>query len=212
VSRFPLLAFALAILAACSGKGTTPGPGAGSGTTTYDGGSTLSGGPMHTSSPCEITIDAPTLLKANHVMIPSPVAYDSNPPSSGSHYPIWAAYQEYGTPVDRRYYVHNEEHGGIVLLYNCDALDAGTCADLVRTLEAAANALPTDSLCTAAKQGVRVRTVITPDPLLDVPVAAAAWGWTYRAACADTASLVAFALSHYGQGPETICTNGTTQF
>jgi hypothetical protein len=211
----PVLA-GLVTLAGCSSSGTTPGPGAvgfgDAGTVTYDGGSTLAGGPMTTFNPCAITVDAPTLLPRNHVAIGTPVAYDSNPPSSGPHYPIWAAYQEYSTPVDRRYYVHNEEHGTIVFLYNCAAADGGDCAGVVQTLESAMAALPDDALCTAANDGVRVRALITPDPLLDVPVAAAAWGWTYRAACADLGSLVSFALAHYGQGPEMICGNGTSQF
>jgi len=57
-----------------------------------------------------------------------------------------------------------------------------------------------------------VRTVITPDPLLDVPVAAAAWGYTYKADCVDLPSLIAFATEHYGNGPEVLCGNGTTSF
>ncbi len=74
------------------------------------------------------------------------------------------------------------------------------------------DSLPDDPLCTSAGEGVRVRTVITPDPLIDVPVAAAAWGWVYRAQCIDLPTLKAFAQQHYGQGPEVLCANGTTQF
>jgi hypothetical protein len=104
--------------------------------------------------------------------------------------------------------VHDLEHGAIVFLYNCDA----GCPEVVGALQAASDAIPDDPVCTAAGQGVRVRTVITPDPLIDVPVAAAAWGWDYRAQCVDMPTLVDFAQSHYGQGPEDICGNGTTQF
>jgi hypothetical protein len=209
------LSLSCAALAACSSPGSTTvgGPDAGefpSDGATFDAGSTLSGGPIHMSSPCDITIDAPTVLPATHVAIGTLVSYDSNPPSSGPHYPIWAAYQAYTTPVDRRYYVHDEEHGAVIFVYNCQS--AGGCPDVVQTLQQAANTLPDDSLCLQAGQGVRVRTVITPDPLLDVPVAAAAWGWTYRAQCADLGSLVSFALAHYGQGREQLCTDGTTQF
>jgi hypothetical protein len=105
--------------------------------------------------------------------------------------------------------VHDLEHGAVVLLYNCG--DAG-CPDVVAALQAVSDAIPDDPLCTSANQGVRVRTVITPDPLLDVPVAAAAWGWAYRAECVDVPTLRDFALQHYGHGPEQICGNGTTQF
>jgi len=165
---------------------------------------------IETSGPCSAQIDTPALLPAMHVGIGTDVAYDSNPPSSGPHYPIWAAYQEYTTPVDRRYYVHDLEHGAIVLLYKCG--DGTGCPDVVAGLRQAAAAIPDDALCAASGSGVRVRVVITPDPLLDVPVAAAAWGWTYRATCLDVPSLTAFAKAHYDQGPEETCGNGQTQF
>jgi len=158
---------------------------------------------------CVVTIASPPLLPALHVAIGSDIQWDSNPPSSGPHYPIWAAYQAYDTPVPRGYYVHDLEHGAIVFVFNCG--DAG-CPDVVAAFHAASDSLPDDPLCTAAGEGVRVRTVITPDPLLDVTVAAAAWGWTYKSECVDLPSLKAFAAAHYGQGPEEFCTDGTTQF
>jgi hypothetical protein len=89
---------------------------------------------------------------------------------------------------------------------------AGACAEIVAALQAASDAIPDDPLCTGLDAGVRVRTVITPDPLIDVPVAAAAWGWTYKAMCTDLPTLKSFALDHYGQGPETECADGITSF
>jgi hypothetical protein len=158
---------------------------------------------------CLVEIDSPPLLPGTHVAIGTTIQWDSNPPSSGPHYPIWAAYQAYPAPVPRGYYVHDLEHGAVVFLYNCDD---GGCPDVVAALQAASDAIPDDPLCTVAHQGVRVRTVITPDPLIDVPVAAAAWGWVYKAQCLDPPSLRDFAVQHYGQGPEMLCGNGTTQF
>jgi hypothetical protein len=160
-------------------------------------------------SGCVVTVASPPLLPALHVTIGSDIQWDSNPPSSGSHYPIWAAFQTYDAPVPRGYYVHDLEHGAIVFVYNCGD---GGCPDVVAAFHRASDSLPDDPLCTAAGEGVRVRTVITPDPLLDVTVAAAAWGWTYKAECIDLPSLEAFASAHYAQGPEMFCTNGTTQF
>ncbi len=163
--------------------------------------------PFHPDASCPVTIDTPPLQPAIHVPIGTAIEWDSNPPSSGEHYPVWAAFGEYTSPVPRGYYVHDLEHGAIVFLYNC--VDAG-CPDVVAALRAASDAIPDDGLC--AGQGTRVRTVITPDPLLDAPVAAAAWGWTYVAECADLQTLTAFAIAHYGQGAETLCTPGATQF
>jgi hypothetical protein len=163
--------------------------------------------PIHVDASCPVLIDAPPYLPASHVAIGTHVQYDSNPPSSGPHYPIWAAYQVWDTPVQREYYVHDLEHGAIVLLYKCDD---GSCADVIDALKKTSDALPDDPLC--SDSGVRVRTVITPDPLIDVPIAAAAWGWIYKAQCIDLPSLVAFAKDHYGQGPEQTCAKGETSF
>jgi hypothetical protein len=167
--------------------------------------------PIHVDAPppCDITIDAPQLLPAVHVGIGTHVEYDSNPPSSGPHYPIWAAYQVWDQPVQREYYVHDLEHGAIVFVYKCP--DGGACPEIVDAMKKASDGIPDDPLCDPSS-GVRVRTVITPDPLLDVPIAAAAWGWVYRANCLDPVSLAQFAKDHYAQGPENLCANGQTSF
>ena len=167
-------------------------------------------GPVTVPGPCEISVDAPAFLPAVHVAIGTHVEYDSNPPSSGPHYPVWAAFQTWPTVLQREYYVHDMEHGAVVLLYKCDHAAggaAGGCADTVAALEQVRAALPDDPLC---DKSIRVRVVITEDPLLDVPFAAAAWGWTYKAKCLDVPSLTDFAKAHYGQGTEPICANGAT--
>jgi hypothetical protein len=169
----------------------------------------------HPDAACLVSVDTPALLPAQHVAIGSDIAWDSNPPSSGPHFPIWAAYQAYTSPVPRGYYVHDLEHGAIVLLYKCDP-DGGNggidCTTIQASLQQVSDALPDDPVCTALGEGVRVRVVITPDPLLDVPVAAAAWGWTYRADCLDLPSLIDFARAHYGQGTEDLCNDGQSTF
>jgi hypothetical protein len=214
-----LLAAALGV--SCGGRSTvTPGEppsmadasASGTGDTGTDLGFADGGtdAPTFPDAGCLVEIDSPPLMAAAHVPIGTTIQWDSNPPSSGPHYPIWAAYQAYTTPVPRGYYVHDEEHGGVVLLYAC--ADPAGCPDVAAALQSVSDAIADDPLCTQAGEGVRVRTVITPDPLLDVPVAAAAWGWVYRAQCVDLPTLTTFALQHYGQGPEVLCSNGTTQF
>ncbi len=159
-------------------------------------------------APCEVVIDTPPILAAQHVPINTPVQYSSNPPSSGPHYAVWAAYTEYTQPVDARYLVHDLEHGAIVLLYKC----AGDCPDTLRALRQVRDALPDDPLCTSRGEGVRVRVVVAPMPTLDVPIAAVAWSWTYKAQCVDVPSLQAFVKDHYGQGEEATCANGQSVF
>lgn len=199
----------LAVSACSSGLDDEPAPGADA---TAD--RPRRANPTVVDAGCAILIEDHPLLDSPHVAIDSAVTYNSSPPTSGPHYPVWAAYQEYDKPVDRRYYVHNLEHGGVVLAYNCQAAgDAGAvtaCNTIVEALRAAVAAIPNDPLC--KDEGVRVRAVITPDPLLDVPIAAAAWGQTYRAQCLDLPSLTEFVKSSYGFGPESLCANGQPMF
>lgn len=157
---------------------------------------------------CNVRLADPPLMDSPHVPEGTVVTYDSNPPSSGPHYPIWANFQEFTIPVADGYLVHSMEHGGVLLLYKCDP-DAGSCADIVAGMRAVRDAYPTDFLCDPS---IRVRIVIAPRPDNDVPVAAAAWGHIYRADCMDVASLTQFVTAHYGQGPETSCAAGKTSF
>jgi hypothetical protein len=41
--------------------------------------------------------------------------WNTDPPSNGQHYPIWAVWGFYTQPVNPRQVVHNEEHGGVIL-------------------------------------------------------------------------------------------------
>jgi hypothetical protein len=49
-----------------------------------------------------------------------------------------------------------------------------------------------------------------PFPRLDVPVAAVAWGITYKAECVDVPTLTQFAKDNYAMSPENICAAGRT--
>jgi hypothetical protein len=41
--------------------------------------------------------------------------WNTDPPSNGQHYPLWAVWGFYTAPVNPRMVVHNEEHGGVIL-------------------------------------------------------------------------------------------------
>jgi hypothetical protein len=165
---------------------------------------------------CAVTIETPAILESPHVPVGSEISYNSNPPASGPHYPMWAAFQEFATPVPRPYYVHDLEHGAVVLLYKCDPGSAAspTCTEIQQMLRETMTSLPADPVCTAQNgaAGPALRVLMTPDPLLDVAIAATAWGWTYKANCIDPASLKQFARDHYNQGTEDVCANGQTAF
>src|SRR5258708_4037672 len=89
-----------------------------------------------------------------HVAPPAKVTYEHNPPTSGCHYSLGAPNPApipagvYTQHIDPEYWVHNLEHGYIVVLYNCPQ---GCAADLT-TLRPWASKLPVDPGLAAAAQ------------------------------------------------------------
>lgn len=138
---------------------------------------------------------------ADHVATGTQLSFASNPPASGKHYPLWGRWGVHPEVLPRGHWVHNLEHGGVALLYRCD----GACPEIEAGLRAVMDNAPTDSACSSA---IRTRLVLTPDPLLDTKVAAAAWTHTYTADCVDGPSLLEFIRSHYDQAPESLCNEG----
>lgn len=157
--------------------------------------------PVKPAASCEVTVGAPPISGSNHLPEGTAIGYCSNPPSSGPHYPVWAAFQEYSTPVAWPYLVHSLEHGAVVLLYKCDA---GNCPDVVAQLRQVRDNAAADPLCDAGTK----RIIIAPSPTIATPIAAAAWGKTYEAACVDLPSLEAFVRDNYAKGPEDLCNPG----
>ncbi|MBK9265581.1 MAG: DUF3105 domain-containing protein [Polyangiaceae bacterium] len=141
---------------------------------------------------------------AAHVTTCTPVTYATNPPSGGNHWPTWAAFKKYTQRVPREMYVHAMEHGAVVLSYRCD----DGCPDVVAALETVFDEAQGDPLCVMQGNGPKTRLVLTPDPDLDTPIAASAWGATYTATCIDTESLGTFISANYDKGPEKLCYPG----
>jgi len=159
--------------------------------------------PLPGETKCEVVVTHGIKIPgAKHVDPCTPVKYATNPPSGGDHWPIWAAFKAYTIPVPREMYVHDMEHGGVVLAYRC----SGACPDVVAMLTDVEETTKADPACIQA--GIKARVVLTPDPKLETPVAAAAWGSTYVATCLDPASLKQFVKDSYGKGTENICGGG----
>lgn len=134
-----------------------------------------------------------------HVLEGSAITYASNPPASGPHYPVWARYEAHATPLARGYWVHNLEHGAIVMLYRPD-----TPAAVVSALSDAYRSLPVDPQCGHA------RALLTPDPLLPRPmIAVIAADWLLTADGVDGPAIRDFTLAHRGRAPEDVCQGGT---
>lgn len=181
----PGAAAVLAIfLAGCGGGGTPSGPSGGNGN---DGSCTMT----EQQVPNEGWI---------HVAEGSAVSYAHNPPASGPHYPVWLRYEAFGSTQARGYWVHNLEHGAVVLLYRPDAP-----ADVRNTLLSTYAALGNDPACGS------VRALVTPDPLLPTGVNAAvvAANFTLTGSCVNPDTVRAFNAAHRGQAPEQVCAGGS---
>ena len=150
------------------------------------------------SSECAPVVAAHAIEGALHAPLCSPLTYGSNPPSSGSHYGTWAEYKTYTKPFPRGFWVHNLEHGAVVITYNCP----DGCAWDVARAQAFIDSLPAD--CGSGQR----RIIMLPDPELDTRFAASAWGYTLKAKCFDKSAFTSFYCEHYDRAPEAICTSG----
>lgn len=89
--------------------------------------------------------------------------YNSNPPTSGPHDPQPVPWGFYDQPVPKEKLVHNLEHGGLLLLFNC----AEGCPELEQQLRLFAEAY--------VDQGLKL--VVAPYP--DMQSSFALVAWTY---------------------------------
>jgi hypothetical protein len=129
-----------------------------------------------------------------HVDSEEELVYESNPPASGPHFNVWASYAIHEEVVNRGNWVHNLEHGAIVLLIGPDASDAQR-----QTVLDAYEAIPDDPDC-----GHR-RVVLTDDPLLDGPMAAVAADHLLEGDDLTVDQIVAFATACRDRAREDIC-------
>lgn len=159
----------------------------------------LGDGACRTSSTS--TVAVPTAV---HVPQGSPLSWNSNPPVGGPHYPEWLHWARRFDVVERGNYVHNEEHGGVILINPCMT----GCDAVSDALERIGRSLPQDPLCASP---INARWVVVRDPLLPpgTAVAAAAWGHPYTSTCFDEADLLAFVSAHYARAPEDTCADGS---
>lgn len=129
-----------------------------------------------------------------HVEDASSLSWLNNPPHSGDHLPVWERdWGEHTEAVARANWVHNLEHGGVVLLYDCPE---GCDAELAVLRDVLAQRPDTPIL-------------LTPDAELDAPrFAAVSWTWVYETDAPDLATLLCFVDQHACQAPEGVAIYG----
>ena len=159
-----------------------------------DSGDACSDGPP-CALDCGPEVDAPPKSQAAvHIAEPTPITYDANPPASGPHWPMWQEpWGAYPGGLPRERWVHNLEHGGIVLAYNCP----DGCDDVVGELTTIMSATPPDRFN-------EQRFLIVPDAQMPHKVAAIAWGWRWQSESVDMNGIRCFVNARYDRAPESI--------
>jgi hypothetical protein len=121
----------------------------------------------------------------DHIQIAQPhPAYNSNPPTSGWHYPAPADWGFYNEELPDELLVHNLEHGGIWISFR-SAEDTELINQLVALL-----------------RGYRSKVIITQRSRNDTPLAVAAWGHLMKLDHYDNTAIVTFINRFKNQGPE----------
>lgn len=110
--------------------------------------------------------------------------YNSNPPTSGWHYPQAASWGFYATELPDELVVHNLEHGGIWISYR-DA-DARELVDRLAALA----------------RRYRSKVIVTHRPANPAPLAVVAWGRLMLLDRYDEAAITEFIRRFRNTGPE----------
>jgi hypothetical protein len=86
------------------------------------------------------------------------ITYNSDPPTSGPHFPTLARWGIHQEPIPKGLQIHNLEDGGVLVQYNC-----GDCSDLVEKLRGIVGRYPS-------------HVILAPYPGMKTRVALTAWG------------------------------------
>lgn len=134
-----------------------------------------------------------------HVPVGQQVEYVANPPASGAHWsssgtaPVPAGFYE--TTLEEEQWVHNLEHGYVVILYDC----RGPCSKaVIDQLDGFFAAAP------PSQHFGNVKLVISPYDGLPFAFVAIAWDHQLHLESFDADALLDFYETYVDQGPELV--------
>lgn len=121
--------------------------------------------------------------------------YSSLPATSGPHWGSPNNWGVYTTPQNESQLIHNMEHGGVIVWYDPDRVDADGVSDLA------------NYVTTQVSSGIsgRYKFILSPwsgEVELRTPVAVTAWRQLLELDAVDTSAIDEFARAHYGRSPE----------
>ena len=138
-------------------------------------------------------VDIP-IMTSTHIPVDSdPGEYNSDPPTSGPHFPEPTQAGFYDTNIYQYpagYLVHNLEHGYVVFWYNCTRLSESACSELRSQIK------------TVMDEVNNVKVVAYPWDSIDVPVAMASWGRLQNMETFNVAEARAFYKANLNRSPE----------
>lgn len=168
------------------------------------------GGPLPNGSPAPLGQVQPDQGR-DHILAPVAQRYTACPPASGDHYsavdgPIQARYYSPDDATLPQGWIHNLEHGGLVVLYNCGK---GACDDATqKALQAFYQTFPNSPLCGIPKG--TIGPVIARFDEMKAPIAALLWGRVLFQDKLDTAQILEyFATQAELKNPEQQCARPT---
>jgi Protein of unknown function (DUF3105) len=136
--------------------------------------------------------------KGVHISPPQKGHWATDPPTSGEHYSLfgtapapWGYHDETLPPED---WVHNLEHGGIAILYNCPSGCSGDQAAIRHFVDGAP----------AEDKTNEVKLIATPFAVPGHPFALVAWGWRLYLDAWDPKLAKRFYEAHADQAPELV--------
>jgi len=149
-----------------------------------------------------------------HVQPPTTINYMHDPPTSGCHYSVGATPNSLPAPIEPgaynqvipdEYWVHNLEHGYVVVLYNCP----NGCQTQFNELHAWYKGLSPDpqlnSACPANYNltAPYAKALVIPETTMKVPFAVVSWDWYDPMPNGlDLAEVQRFYVNHTDQAPE----------
>jgi hypothetical protein len=104
--------------------------------------------------------------------------YNTFPPTSGWHYDRWASWGIKSEPLAEELFIHNMEHGGVILHYNCPdgcQNEVESMSEIVRRTD---------------------ETILMPNPNMDSRFAVTAWNWLMTMEVYDDSMAREFVRSH----------------
>ena len=140
------------------------------------------------------------ILGAQHIPAGSVAhpPYNSNPPTSGWHWPQPAAWGTYDAELPDEQVIHNLEHGGVWIAYKVATASAG-----LATAAATPSQIGDDEINKLKEIASRFRKIIlAPRSANDSAIAVASWGQLLKLDKLDEGQIVKFIKTNIEHGPE----------